>query len=71
MLDSSPKHELVASFYFVCVACNGKWFAAVEQTCCPRCDAIVDGERQDPPWLCDESRRTRDIPSIAVARVDA
>jgi len=37
--------------YFVCMACNAKFFAQVSKLPCPRCgSAYTSRERIEPPW---------------------
>ncbi|MBX9653768.1 helix-turn-helix domain-containing protein [bacterium] len=38
-------------WYFVCLRCNGKWFAPKAKFECPRCGQVsVSAERRIPPW---------------------
>ena len=38
-------------WYFVCPACNAKWFHTLPRHPCPRCGTMVAaGDRVVPPW---------------------
>jgi hypothetical protein len=36
--------------YFICEACNCKWFQPGELKLCPRCGTIAAGENIEAPW---------------------
>lgn len=41
-------------FYFVCLACNAKWFGNAELSYCRRCGEIVTSKEQViPPWIIE------------------
>jgi ribosomal protein L37E len=52
-----------ARYYFVCLRCNSKWFAAVTKMNCPRCGKPCESkERLIPLWLANMVNREQDQP---------
>jgi hypothetical protein len=51
MLRSNDYLPEPTLYYFVCTACEAKWFATQVRTICPRCGRrSLSGEQLTPPW---------------------